>query len=111
MGGVNRVILVGTISKYGVTVKYATSGTPCASFAVELREQDRDGKTHVLFQDCEVWGRRAEAAGELEPGQLILLDGKLSRRKKGEGTWETVVSSLDVTPITLPVASLTGSSN
>jgi single-stranded DNA-binding protein len=110
MGSVNKVILVGTISKYGVTVKYAPSGTPCASFALELREQDRDGKVHTLFQDCEVWGRPAESISELEAGQLCLFEGKLSRRKRGE-QWETVVSGLDLTPILAPVASLTGSTN
>jgi primosomal replication protein N len=110
MGGVNKVILVGTISKYGVTVRYAGSGTPCAAFALELREQDRDGKVHTLFQDCEVWGRRAEAASEIEAGQFCLFEGKLSRRKRGE-TWETVVSGLDLTPILAPQTSLTGSSN
>jgi primosomal replication protein N len=110
MGSVNRVILVGTITNYGVTVKYAPTGTPCAAFALELREQDRDGKVHTLFQDCEVWGRRAEAASELEAGQLCLFEGKLAKRKRGE-TWDTVVSGFDLTPLLAPQASLTGSTN
>jgi single-stranded DNA-binding protein len=110
MGGVNRVILVGTISKDGVTVKYAPSGTPCANFALMLSEQGQDGKVHTIFQDCQVWGKRAEAASELEPGQLCLFEGRIAKSKKGE-QWETVVSGFDLTPITAPQASLTGSSN
>jgi len=39
MGSINKVILTGTISKYGVTVKYAPSGTPCASCALVLPAQ------------------------------------------------------------------------
>ena len=108
MGSVNRVILVGTISKYGVTVKYAPSGTPCASFALALSEQGQDRKVHTLFQDCAVWGRRAESISELEAGQLCLFEGKLARRKKGE-QWEMIVSGFDLTPIMIP--SLTGSSS
>src|SRR4029450_750831 len=49
VGGGNRVILVGTISKDGVTVKYAPSGTPCANFALMLSEQGQDGKVHTIF--------------------------------------------------------------
>src|SRR5262249_31331700 len=56
---VNKVLLVGTISKYGVTVKYATSGTPCAHFTLVLTEQGQDGKPHSLFVDCEAWGKKA----------------------------------------------------
>jgi hypothetical protein len=39
MGCLNKVLLCGTISKNGVTVKYAQSGTPCASFVLVLSEQ------------------------------------------------------------------------
>ena len=110
MGCINKVFLCGTISRNGVTVKYAPSGTACASFALVLAEQGQDGKVHTLFQDCEVWGRRAERISEFEAGQLCLFEGKLAKRKRGE-TWETVVSGLDLTPVVAPHASLTGSSN
>ena len=65
---------------------------------------------HTLFQDSEVWGKRAEATSELEVGQLCLFEGKLAKRKKGEG-WETVVSGFEVTSLLAPQASITGSSN
>ena len=107
MGGVNRVLLVGTISKYGVEVRYAPSGAPCASLTLVLVEQGQDGKAHLTLVPCEVWGKKAEAASELDAGQLVLFEGKLAKRKKGEA-WELCVSGFDVTPITAPVA-LTGS--
>lgn len=43
VGSVNRCLLVGTISKYGVEVRYAPSGAPCASFTLVLVETDKDG--------------------------------------------------------------------
>src|SRR5438874_9919953 len=49
MGGVNRVILFGAIGKYGVTVSYANSGTPCASFMLVVTEQGQDGKEHATL--------------------------------------------------------------
>ena len=110
MGSVNRVILIGTISKYGVTVKYAQTGTPCANFTLVLTEQGQDGKPHATFIDCECWGRKAEAASALEAGQLALFEGKLAKRKKGE-QWETIVSGFELTPALVPQASMTGSSN
>jgi single-stranded DNA-binding protein len=111
VGGVNRAILCGVISKYGVEVRYSTSGTPCTSFTLVLVELGQDQREHLTLVPCEVWGKKAEAASELEPGQLVLFEGKLARRKKGEQAWEMIVSGFDVTPITAPVATLTGSTN
>jgi single-stranded DNA-binding protein len=110
MGCINRVILVGTISQYGVTVKYVPSGTACANFSLLLREQGQDGKTHMTYIDCECWGRKAEAAGELDAGQLCLFEGKLARRKKGE-QWETVVSGFELVPMLIPTPTVVGSRN
>src|SRR5262245_49629058 len=98
MGSVNRVVLVGTIGQYGVEVRYATSGAPCASFMLMVSEQGQDGQVHRTLVGCECWGRRAEAAGELDAGQLVLFEGKLKRVKKGED-WQLVVSGFDLTPL------------
>jgi single-stranded DNA-binding protein len=110
MSCINRVILCGYIARYGVTIKYAQSGTPCANFTLELREQGQDGKPHTVYVDCECWGKRAEAASELEAGQLALFEGKLARRRKAE-TWDWVISGFELMPVLPPVASMTGSSN
>jgi single-stranded DNA-binding protein len=106
IASVNRVVLLGTIGNYGVSVKYATTGTPCASFTLVVREQGQDGKEHATFIECEVWGRKAEAAGELDAGQLCLFEGRLRKRQKGEGQWELVVSGFELTPVLVPA--LTG---
>ena len=49
----------------------------------------------------ECWGKKAEAAGELEPGQVIVFEGRLRKRQKGEG-WEMIVSGYEATVVTLP---------
>jgi single-stranded DNA-binding protein len=92
---INRVFLCGHIGRYGVTVKYAPSGTACASFTLVLTEQGADQKVFTTLIPCEVWGRHAEEASELEAGQFALFEGKLAKRKKGE-QWEMVVSGYDL---------------
>ncbi len=73
MSSVNRVVLLGQVSKSGVTVKYAQSGTPCATFALMLSEQRQGGKPHAIFVDCEVWGKKAESAGNSPQGNCAYL--------------------------------------
>ena len=108
MGGIARCTIVGCIGKNGVEVRYTTSGTPCASFTLVVSELGSDGKVRELYVPCECWGRKAEAASELEAGQLCLFEGRLAKRKKAE-QWEMVVSGLDLTPILAPQTRLTGS--
>src|SRR2546430_11481639 len=98
---VNRVVLLGTIGKYGVTIRYAPTGTPCASFHLVLTEQSADGKYFSTLVPCECWGKKAEAASALDAGQLALFEGKLAKRKKGE-SWELVVSGFELTPVLAP---------
>jgi hypothetical protein len=107
---VNRVVLLGEVGKYGVTVSYHDTGTPRASFTLVVSEQGQDGKTFPTLIDCQVWGKKAEAAGELEAGQLVLFEGKLAKKKKGE-QWELCVSGFGVVPLTASAPTLTGSSN
>jgi single-stranded DNA-binding protein len=90
--------------------RYATSGTPYASFTLVVVEQGQDGKAFQTLIDCQVWGKHAEAAGELEAGQLVLFEGKLAKRKKGE-QWELCVSGFELVPITALQPTLTGRSN
>jgi hypothetical protein len=102
---VNHCILLGTIGERGVEVRYAPSGSPCASFTLVITEYGSDGKTHQLWQPVEIWGKKAETVGELDAGALVLVDGKLRRTKKGEA-WETVIASWDATPVQVPMPAL-----
>jgi single-stranded DNA-binding protein len=100
MLGVNRVVLVGTIGKYGVSVTYMPNGTAHATFALVVNERGQDGKEHMLLIPCELWGKRVEATGELEPGTLVSFEGRLRRAKdKERDTWQIIVSGLDLSPL------------
>jgi hypothetical protein len=75
---------------------------------LQLLEQGQDGTPHATSRDCEVWGKKAAAVGELESGQLTLCAGKLARRNRG-AAWELVVRGSDAIPVLTPPATLTGS--
>jgi len=104
MVSVNRVVLLGTIGQYGVTVTYSTTGSPCASFMLTVAEQGADGKAFTILVPCQLWGKRAEAAGEVEAGTLALFEGKLKKRPKGDNQWELVVSGFELTPVLTPAS-------
>ena len=104
---INHCILLGEIGRQGVTISHATSGAACASFLLVLYEEGQDGKTYPTLIPVEIWGKRAEQASELDAGQLVVVDGKLRKRKRGE-QWELIVAGFEVKPVGLPVPSLTG---
>jgi single stranded DNA-binding protein len=108
MGGVNRTIVVGQVGTYGVEVRYSTNGTPCASFTLAVSELGQDGREHTTLIPCEIWGKKAEVAADIEAGALVCFEGKLRRRQKADQTWELCVSGYEVTPITAPLPTLTG---
>jgi hypothetical protein len=71
---------------------------------VVVSEQGQDGRTHDLFVPVEVWGRKAEQVGELEPGAWVCFQGRLAKRKRGEA-WELIASGFDLTPLLQPQGS------
>ena len=96
----NAVNLLGQIARSGVEVRYGPNGNPSASFLMVLEELGSDDKMHPLLVPCTVWGKKAEAAGELEAGQLALFQGKLwKKRGKMEGVWELAVGGFDLTAV------------
>jgi single-stranded DNA-binding protein len=74
----NRVILMGKVGEYGPKLSYASSSKAETTFTL-LCEDVKDGKTFRTFIPICVIGSRAEhAAEDLEPGDLVLLEGRLS---------------------------------
>ena len=95
MASINKVILCGTVSPRGVEMRFTPTGAACAAFQLIVSELGSDGKEHVLYQPCEVYGERAELVRETPAGALCLFEGKLARRKKGE-QWETIITGYDL---------------
>jgi single-stranded DNA-binding protein len=101
---VNQCILLGAIDKRGVEMRFATNGSPVAAFTLVLTEVWSDNQEYTTYIPVEIIGKKAETASELEAGQVVLLEGRLTRRKKKEDHWETLVSAWDVTPISTAAA-------
>jgi single-stranded DNA-binding protein len=81
---VNRVIVSGQISHGGISMRYTPNAKPLASLTLIVEEPgypDRS-QTYKVYVPCLVVGKEAETAVEtLEPGDTILIDGKLSFQK------------------------------
>jgi single-stranded DNA-binding protein len=97
----NTATVAGVISKYGVKTSFQENGAQRSGFAIEVREVGYDQKIRSIYLDVTAWGKAAEAAGELEPGAPVLIEGKLARTqrtKKGqtEGEWYTTVQATRV---------------
>lgn len=92
----NRVTLIGTTGKYGFSLKTNSNGTTSASGSITISEQGKDGKAFESFYPVEVFGQHAARASDLQPGTLILIEGKLGKRKGKDGQYETIISCYDV---------------
>lgn len=100
----NRVILLGQVGDRGVTVRPQTEGTMVASFLLKLTESNDTGRTFTSYHSVECYGRALSVAETLEPGETILVDGKLRRRKlEHPERWDTTVLALAITRVVLPV--------
>jgi hypothetical protein len=91
----NKVVLLGTVGDRGVTVRPQQEGTMQASFLLKLVETTEGGKTFTSYQSIECYGRALATAEGLHPGDVVLLDGKLRRRRVGEA-WDTCVVALSL---------------
>ena len=101
MSGIARCTIVGCIGRYGVEVRYATSGAPCASFILVVSERGRMAKCMTCMSPVRSGAKRQRQPVNWRPARLRLFEGKLAKRKKGE-QWEMVVAGFEVTPILAP---------
>jgi single-stranded DNA-binding protein len=78
---INRVIVSGAVSSYGAKLTYTEQAKPQCSFTLVCEEPGREGATFKTFIPVLIIGAQAEATAEtLEPGAVVLLEGKLSYR-------------------------------
>ena len=95
--GINHVSVLGRVGKYGVSLRQ--QGADCASFVLAVAECGKDGKTYITRIPIEIWGKHAHEATALAAGQLVLVEGKLKKRKRPDEEWELIVSSFEATPV------------
>lgn len=107
IAAMNKVWLMGNVGRYAPSLKYANNGTPCASFALAITELSNDGRPFTTLVQIECWGRKAESASTLEPGQLVTLEGRITRRKGKDGaSWDFLINTLEVQTIGSPETSV-----
>jgi single-stranded DNA-binding protein len=94
---VNHALVVGRCSKAGPKLSYAASGTPTCSFVVEVDEVGKGGEVFTTYLPAEISGKYAEqAAGEIEPGDEVMISGKLKYKSVVDGKTGAKVSKLIV---------------
>ena len=105
MGGINKVMLVGTLSKQP-EVKHLQNGTTMVSFSVRTDEEwlDREGqqKSRPQFTLCVCWGKTGDFAATMNEGEAIAIEGRISTRsydKDGAKQWMTEVNCSSATPL------------
>jgi single-strand DNA-binding protein len=79
----NRVILIGRLTRDPELRVTSQSGVPMASFsiAVDRPYQSQSGQRETDFIDCVAWRRLAETVAEhMRKGRLIAVDGRLQIR-------------------------------
>jgi hypothetical protein len=62
---------------------------------LKLTESNESGRVFTSYQAIECYGRALATAEGLHPGDVVLLDGKLRRRRVGEA-WDTCVVALSL---------------
>lgn len=79
----NRVILIGRLTRDPELRVTSQSGVPMASFtvAVDRPFQNQSGQRETDFIDCIAWRRLAETVAEhMRKGRLIAVEGRLQIR-------------------------------
>jgi len=95
--GVNRVLLLGRVGKYGGT--WRQQGTDCTNFLLNVPERGRDGPMYTTRIPIEIWGKHAQEVTRCAAGQLVLIEGKRRRRKRADEEWKWCVSAFEAVPI------------
>jgi single-stranded DNA-binding protein len=91
----NHALIIGRVSKAGPKLTYAASGTPTCSFVVEVDELGKGGEVFTTYLPAEISGKYAEAvAAEVEPGDEVMISGKLKYRSGVDPKTQMKISKL-----------------
>jgi single-stranded DNA-binding protein len=107
MDSLNMVCLTGTLERQP-TVSFEGEGSQVCRFTLRLEEGGRDGTIYKTYIGCEVYGRLADQAGSLQPGDVVAVTGALKWRsyvdKSGEKRGAHAVFVRTLTPLLVAVA-------
>jgi single-stranded DNA-binding protein len=91
---VNSVLVVGRVGKNLPKVQYASNGNPTCTYTLEVDEPSKSGETFTLFLPVEIWGQAEIAAETLDPGDEVMLQGKLKYKSVVDAKTQVKVSKL-----------------
>ena len=98
MESLNSVSLVGWLEQ-DLSTRWYGEASQYTTFTVRLEEQGTD-KVHCVYVPVVCWGKTAERAAELTPGDVIGVQGKLVYRRApdrpSESTGRLVVMASSV---------------
>ena len=107
MTGINSVVLLGTLTDRGVTLRPTHTGTMQASFSLDVLEETATDSTFHLWVTIECYGQALPAAECLEAGDLVAIEGKLKSTswtdKQGQKQRRLVVLARSVKRVLVPV--------
>ena len=92
------------VGERGVRLTYDERAIPTCAFTLEVDEPGKEGQIYTAYLPIEIVGKDAEAAAaRLEPGDDVMLDGRLKDKSHvdattGQKTSKLIVSSRTVTP-------------
>jgi single-stranded DNA-binding protein len=107
MESLNSVSLVGWL-ELDLSTRWQGEASQCTTFTVRLEEQGTD-KVYRVYVPVVCWGKTAERAAELTPGDVIGVQGKLVYRRAQDRPAEptgrlVVMASSVVCLVPAPVA-------
>jgi single-stranded DNA-binding protein len=98
MDSLNSVSLVGWLEG-DLSTRWQGDASQCTTLTIHLEEQGAD-KVHRVYVPVVCWGKTAERAAELTPGDMIGVQGKLVYRRApdrpGEQTGRLAVMASSV---------------
>jgi single-stranded DNA-binding protein len=90
----NSVQVIGRVGKAGPKLQYASSGAASATFTLEVDEPSKSGETFTLFLPVEIWGQAERAVELLDPGDEVMLSGRLKYKSHVDAKTQQKVSKL-----------------
>ena len=90
----NSVQVIGRVRKNSPKLSYASSGVPSCNFTLEVDEIAKGGEVSVLYLPVEIWGQAESAAETLEPGDEVMVSGKLKYKSVVDAKTQQKVSKL-----------------
>lgn len=90
----NSVQVIGRVGKKRPDWGYTSSGAATCAFTLEIDEPSKGGEVFTLYLPVEIWGQAERAVELLEPGDEVMLSGRLKYKSHVDAKTQQKVSKL-----------------